>query len=59
MDIKSKIQIVDRAIKSISQHDDADSVVLLAALEKITTMVSQQAEAVKAKQALAAQALEA
>lgn len=59
MDIKSKIQIVDRAIKSISQHDDADSVVLLAALDKITTMVSQQVEAVKAKQAIAAQALEA
>ncbi len=55
MDIKRKLQIVDQAIQSISQHDDADSVVILAALEKITTMVKHQAQAVKLKQDDAAQ----
>ena len=59
MDIKRKLQIVEQAIQSISQHDDADSVLLLAALDKVAAMASQQAEAVKARQALAVQALEA
>lgn len=57
MDIKRKLQIVDQAIQSISQHGDADSVVILAALEKISAMVKHQAQEVKVKQDQAAQEL--
>ena len=51
MNIKSKLAIAEQAIRSISTHDDADSAVVLAALDKITTIASEQADAVKAKQA--------
>lgn len=51
MDIKSKLAFAERAIASIGTHDDEDSVVLLAALDRVTQMVEQQAEAVRAKQA--------
>lgn len=55
MDIKRKLQIVDQAIKSISQHDDADSVVLIAALERVSKMAADEAQAVRDKQTDAAE----
>jgi hypothetical protein len=51
MDIKRKLQIVEQSVKSISTHDDADSVVVLAALDRIVEMVGIEAQAVREKQA--------
>ena len=57
MDIKRKLQIVEKAIQSISQHDDADSVTILAALERVKTMAEDQAKTVCDNQAKEAQAV--
>ena len=54
MDINRKLQIVAQAVKSISTHDDADSVVLLAALARIGKMVDEESAAVRARQEAAA-----
>ena len=59
MNIKQKLEIAEKAIRSISEHDDADSVVLLAALGNVTKIAIREAEAVRAKQVTAAKALEA
>lgn len=56
MDIKRKLQIVEQAIQSISTHDDADSVVILAALGRIQIMLDDQAKALRDKQIEAANA---
>ena len=54
MDINRKLQVVATAIQSISTHDDADSVVLLAALARIGKMVDEESAAVRARQEAAA-----
>lgn len=54
MDINRKLQVVSQAINSISTHDDADSVVLLAALDRVAKMVADQATAVRERQEAAA-----
>lgn len=54
MDIKQKLKIVEQAVKSISTHDDADSVVVVAALNHIAAMVGVETQAVRDKQTLAA-----
>lgn len=59
MNIKQKLEIVEKAVRSISEHDDADSVVVLTALGNVTKIAIREAEAVRAKQATAAKALEA
>lgn len=57
MDIKRKIEIVQQAVASISDHGDADSVVLLQALELVQQDVAQKMVAVRER--AAAQAREA
>lgn len=54
MDINRKLQVVAQAIKSISTHDDADSVVLLAALGRVAKMVADESAAVRERQESAA-----
>lgn len=54
MDINRKLQVVAQAIKSISTHDDADSVVLLAALGRVAKMVADESAAVRERQEAAA-----
>lgn len=56
MDINRKLQVVAQAIKSISTHDDADSVVLLAALARVSKMIDEEAAGVRARQESAAAA---
>ena len=58
MDIKQKLRIVEQAIKSISTHDDADSVVILAALDRVGKIAGDESGDVRARQAaLASEAL--
>ena len=54
MDINRKLQVVAAAVKSISTHDDADSVVLLAALARVSKMVDEESADVRARQEAAA-----
>lgn len=42
MDLKRKLEIVQTAIKSISEHTDVDSGVRLAALAQVGSMVEQE-----------------
>lgn len=56
MDMKRKIEIAETAVRSISEHADHDSVVLLAALEKVGQIVEREKFAVKDRQAAATQA---
>lgn len=40
MDMKRKVEIAAQAVRSIADHSDADSVVLLAALEQVQANVA-------------------
>jgi hypothetical protein len=42
MDIRRKIEIAEQAVRSISDHTDADSVVLLAALGRLKMSVEEK-----------------
>jgi hypothetical protein len=50
MNIKEKLVIAERAVKSISRHDDADSIVILAALDRVKEMANNEAAAVTERQ---------
>ena len=56
MNINRKLEVVAAAVKSISTHDDADSVVLLAALARVSKMIDEEAAGVRARQEAAAAA---
>lgn len=46
MDISRKIEIADLAIKSISRHDDEDSIVLKAALTKVSNLIQAEVQGI-------------
>jgi len=46
MNISQKLVIADQAILSISRHDDADSVVVKAALDKVIEKVQAEKAAI-------------
>lgn len=49
MDIRRKLEITAQAIASISRHDDEDSTVRLAALERVREQVEEAAAAIRAE----------
>ena len=49
MDIKRKIEIVEQAVRSISQHSDEDAALLKAALGRVTEMVDAEVTALDAR----------
>jgi hypothetical protein len=53
MDLQRKIEIVETAVRSVSEHSDHDSVVLLAALDRIAVIVEREKAAVAKRQQLA------
>jgi len=50
MDMKRKIEIAETAVRSISEHADHDSVVLLAALDKVGEIVQREKDMVVSRQ---------
>jgi hypothetical protein len=50
MDLKRKIEVAETAVRSISEHVDHDSVVLLAALDKVHEMVLREKDMVVSRQ---------
>jgi hypothetical protein len=51
MNIQRKLEIHAQAVASITNHDDADSTVLLAALDKAAESIAAAKEAVQARAA--------
>lgn len=46
MDILRKLEIADLAIKSISRHDDEDSIVLNAALDQLIVKINAEKQGI-------------
>jgi hypothetical protein len=47
MDIKRKLEVVQQAVDSIANHTDADSTVLLAALDHVKVIAEDKAAQVR------------
>lgn len=58
MDIRRKMDIVEQAVRSISTHDDADSGVISAALDKVAAMIEEQRRTMFERKNLGVQALD-
>lgn len=49
MDIRRKLELVSDSIRSISEHRDVDSVVRLAALDRVASIIASEREKVQAE----------
>ena len=49
MNIKRKVEIAEQSLRSISQHDDEDMAVRVAALDRVAAFVGSEKAAMQAR----------